>query len=106
MLDRNAALGQAARNQDGAMTVERLLLGAHQAECCALATFDEPVEGGFEARLLGQRLVAAAALRPAAQRRLVKVVDSGLGPPLLPPLLREPRKAARPWHRAHIDQQR
>ena len=32
MVDRNAALRQPARHQHGAMAVERLLLGAHQAE--------------------------------------------------------------------------
>lgn len=49
MLDDRAPFGEAARDQHRAVTVERLLLGAHQAEAAVARLRDQPVEGVLKA---------------------------------------------------------
>src|SRR5579883_731641 len=105
MLDRRPALGQPTRDQHGAMAVERLLLGAHQAELGVGAGRDQPADCVLESRPRRRVVVASAALRHAAQRlALPGVVDAGLLEAPCQSLTPELREASRVGHRAHIDQ--
>ena len=104
VLDLRPAFGEPPRHQHGAMAVERLLLGAHQAERGVGRARDQAIERLLELGSPGQRIVACAVLGfPAQGRALVAVKDASRGQGLRQPLAAELREAARVGRRAHID---
>jgi hypothetical protein len=86
------------------MAVERLLLGAHQAERGVGRARDQAIERLLELRPLGQRVVARAVLGFSAQSgALVAVEDAGRRQALRQALAAELREAARVGRGAHVD---
>src|SRR5581483_7183800 len=88
VLDPCAALGQPPRHENGAMAVERLLLGTHQAKRGVVRRLDDAVESRLEGGARGARLAAQRFTLPA-------IVDAGLGQALGQAFAAELREAAR-----------
>jgi hypothetical protein len=108
--DGQSALGEASRHQQTAMTVERLALGAQDADLRSRHGVEQAAEAGSVFRPRGHRFIVGDAIaieavvaRPAAQRvarrGIADIRSRQRGRELL---LREPRIESRMGHAAHI----
>jgi hypothetical protein len=108
--DREAPLYKRAAHQQAAMTVQRLALGAHQADALPCRDIHQFAKAGLEFRLRGHRLVIGNSIavevrltRPAAERGAERqVAHTILTEPGLQPLGGEPGKMPRDRRRAHV----
>ena len=67
--DGDAALGEAARHQETAMTIERFALGAHQTNARPRRDFEQPVQAGNIFGLDRHGLIIGRAIAIEACRR-------------------------------------
>jgi hypothetical protein len=110
MAGRKSALGEGASNQQAAVTIERLALGAHQAQAVPAGFVDGAVETGAKRRRCRHRVVVGDAVaieggiaRPAAQRVAERQVGDAAGLEAFGQRpAGEPGESARERHRAHI----
>jgi len=110
MAERQSARGQRPADQQAAMAVERLALGAEQAHAMVRHFIHHASESGREFRRGGDALVVGDAVaveariaRAAAQRIPQRDIGDRLARESLRQCLaREPGSPAREWHRAHV----
>ena len=108
--DGDAALGEAARHQETAMTVERIALGAHQTNARPRRDFEQPIQAGNifgldrHGVIIGRAIaIERVAAGPAAERFAhCDVTDAGGRQRRRKRLLRKPRAETRVRRTAHV----
>ena len=110
MADVEPALGECASNQQAAVTIERLALGAHQAHSAPQRVALQSGEARAEIVLPRHRLVIGDAvaietliLRPTAKRLAIRQIRHPFSnEPRLQIFARKPREKPRIWRRADV----
>src|SRR5258708_646745 len=110
MSERDSLLRQRAGDQQATVAIERLALGAHEAQAEAPHRFGEAIEAGAKRRRRSHPLVVGDAVaierriaRPTAQNIAERQIGDVLALQARAQLLAgEPREASREWNRAHV----